>query len=268
MKACESTLDKRQRLRQGIAMTFGFCKAWAIAVGMVLFASVALAQDWQRKAVELYPDLAVAGSPLNKKYRALYQERLRTNPAYFKLPQWPVLLAKESAAQLGVQPATAAAAAPAVAPVSTAGPVASEPPEITAGRKLLITKCGRCHETPNARVEEMTWNRWLWKWRGRAELTDDEYERLAVYAKQVRESPPPAPSTTPDSPEIAAGKKLFQLKCLGCHDVPSPSRVEERTWIKWMAKMRGKARLTDAEYDQLMDYAKRMREAYMLKMAR
>ena len=83
-----------------------------------------------------------------------------------------------------------------------------------------------------------------------------------------RESPPPAPSATPESPEMAAGKKLFQLKCCGCHDVPSPSRVEEGTWTRWMMKMRGKAKLTDAEYDQIMDYARRAREAYMLKMMR
>lgn len=228
----------------------------------MLVAVVVVAQDWQKKAVEQYPDLAVAGSPLGKKYRALYQERLRTNPAYFRLPQWPMLLAKEAAAQVGAQASSQPPAAPAT------DVVVSEPPEITAGRKLLISKCGRCHETPNARVDEMTWNRWVWKWRGRANLTDDECQQLAVYAKHVRESPPPAPSTTPESPEMAAGKKLFQLKCCGCHDVPSPSRVEEGTWTRWMMKMRGKAKLTDAEYDQIMDYARRAREAYMLKMMR
>jgi len=249
-------------------MSFGLRKSWISAVGVMLLVTVALAEDWQRKAVELYPDLAVAGSPLNKKYRALYQERLRTNPGYFRLPQWPVLLARESAAQLAVQAVPQATQGPAASAAPTVDVVASEPPEITAGRKLLISKCGRCHETPNARVDEMTWNRWVWKWRGRAELTDEECQRLAGYAKYVRESPPPAPSTTPESPEMAAGKKLFQLKCCGCHDVPSPSRVEERTWIRWMMKMRGKARLTDAEYDQLMDYARRAREAHMLKTMR
>jgi cytochrome c5 len=246
-------------------MLFRFPKSWVAAVGVMLMVAVALAQDWQKKAVEQYPDLVVAGSPLSKKYRALYHERLRTNPAYFRLPQWPMLLAREAAAQVGAQPSTQTPAAPA-APATDV--VASEPPEITAGRKLLISKCGRCHETPNARVDEMTWNRWVWKWRGRANLTDDECQQLAVYAKHVRESPPPAPSATPESPEMAAGKKLFQLKCCGCHDVPSPSRVEEGTWTRWMMKMRGKAKLTDAEYDQIMDYARRAREAYMLKMMR
>ncbi len=249
-------------------MTSGFRTSWMVALGAVLITSVALAEDWQRKAVELYPDLAVSGSPLNKKYWALYRERVRTNPGYFKIPQWPVMLAKESATQIGAKPATAAAVAPSASASPKTVSADSEPPEITAGRKLLITKCGRCHETPNARVDAMTWNRWVWKWRGRAELTDEECEKLAVYAKHVRESPPPAASATQDPPEVEAGKKLFQLKCLGCHDVPRPARVEERTWIQWMTKMRGKARLTDAEYDQIMDYARRSREAYMLKMAR
>jgi cytochrome c5 len=245
-------------------MSFGFRTSRVVALCVMLFTVAALAQDWQRKAAEMYPDLGVANSPLNKKYRALYQERLRTNPAFFRLPQWPVLLAKEAAAQVGAQTAAQTPAAPVAAPVP-AGP--SEPPAIVAGRKLLVAKCGRCHDTPNARMPEMQWNRAVAKWRTKAELTEDEFRQLLEYGSQLRATPPPS-GTTPESPEMAAGKLLFQTKCCGCHDVPSPSRVEEGTWTRWMLKMRGKAKLTDAEYDQIMDYARRAREAYMLKMLR
>jgi len=232
----------------------------------MLSAVVALAEDWQRKAAELYPDLGVAGSPLNKKYRALYQERIRTNPGFFRLPQWPVLLAREAATQVGAQASSQTPPA-AAAPVAAAD--ASEPPEMVAGRKLLVAKCGRCHETPNARMEEMKWNRAVAKWRTKAELTDDEFRQLLEYANRLRATPPPATGTAAnETPEMAAGRQLFQTKCCGCHDVPSPSRVEEGTWTRWMMKMRGKARLTDAEYEQIMEYARLKREAYMLKMLR
>ena len=245
-------------------MSFRFGISRVVALCVMLSAVPAPAQDWQRKAVEMYPDLGVANSPINKKYHALRMERLRTNPGFFRLPQWPVLLAREAASQVGAQ--TAAQTPPATAaPAATAAP--SEPPELVAGRKLLVAKCGRCHETPNARVEEMKWNRWVAKWRAKAELTDEEFRQLLEYGNRLRATPPPT-GTTPESPEMAAGKELFKVKCCGCHDVPSPSRVEEGTWTRWMVRMRGKAKLTDAEYEQIMDYARRAREAYMLKMLR
>lgn len=244
-------------------MSFGFRMSRVAAVSAMLMAAVALAEDWQRRAVELYPDLGVAGSAISKQYRALYQERLRTNPAFFKLPQWPVLLAREAATKAGTPAATPAASAVAPAPVNPS----QEPPEMVAGRKLLVAKCGRCHEPPNPRVEEMTWNRWVMKWRGKAELTDDQFQQLMEYAHKLRATPPPAAGTgTEETPQMAAGRQLFQTKCCGCHDVPSPSRVEEATWTRWMVKMRGKAKLTDGEYEQIMEYARLKREAYMLKM--
>ena len=244
-------------------MTFGFRLGCSAVLGVMLLASAVRAEDWQRKAVEMYPQLGVSGSEFNKKFWSLYQQRRQTNPAYFSLPQWPVLLARECAGQLGSP--IAAKTPPSAAAASTAG-ASSEPPEMIAGRKLLVAKCGRCHEAPNPRVEEMTWNRWVWKYRGKAQLTDEEYDRLNAYAKRLRESPPPPVAAGPqESPEMAAGRQLFQQKCCGCHDVPSPSRVDPPKWQEWMNKMRGKAHLTDAEFDQIMEYARMKRAAYMEK---
>jgi cytochrome c2 len=245
-------------------MPFGFRHGCGALLCAFLFASAVHAEDWQRKAVELYPQLGVSGSDFNKKFWGLYQQRRQTNPAYFSIPQWPVLLARECEAQLKSQPAKTPSAAVAAASPA-AGASSSEASEMLAGRKLLVAKCGRCHEPPNPRVDEMQWNRWVWKWRGRAQLSDDEYDQLNAYARRLRESPPPspAPGTPQESPEMAAGRQLFQQKCCTCHDVPSPSRVEPTKWEEWMNKMRGKAHLTDAEYEQIMAYAAKKREAYM-----
>ncbi|MBM3889484.1 MAG: hypothetical protein FJ388_10195 [Verrucomicrobia bacterium] len=137
------------------------------------------ADDWQRKAVEMYPQLGISGSPQNAKYWALHKERLRTNPDFFKNPQWPFLLAKESGDLLKIQPVSPPATPPGPPP---------ESPEMAAGKKLYTAKCGRCHDTFYPGVEEMTWNRWIWKWKNRAGLSNDEYDQLMDYARRVRES--------------------------------------------------------------------------------
>lgn len=53
---------------------------------------------------------------------------------------------------------------------------------------LYEAKCGRCHEPFAPGVSEMTWNRWIWKWKDKARLTDEEYDRLMVYARREREA--------------------------------------------------------------------------------
>ncbi len=61
-------------------------------------------QAAQRKAIELYPDLAVAGSPLNKEF----VERVKTyrfeKKEFFAEPDWPVRLAKECSEALAAKP--------------------------------------------------------------------------------------------------------------------------------------------------------------------
>lgn len=49
--------------------------------------------EWKKKAVERYPDLAVAGSPLNLAFAAKYKAYQGTS--YFDSPDWPMRLAKE-----------------------------------------------------------------------------------------------------------------------------------------------------------------------------
>jgi hypothetical protein len=54
--------------------------------------------DWKRKAIEQYPDLAVTGSPLNALFVAKY--KAYQGSSYFDAPDWPMRLAKECAAAI------------------------------------------------------------------------------------------------------------------------------------------------------------------------
>lgn len=60
--------------------------------------------------------------------------------------------------------------------------------EMSPDQKLYVAKCGRCHEAFSPGVSEMTWNRWIWKWKDKARLSDDEYDRLMAYARREREA--------------------------------------------------------------------------------
>ncbi len=57
-------------------------------------------QEWQRKAVNLYPELGVAGSEFNRLFLQRYQELKGTSPQFEDEPSWPVLLAKRCADEL------------------------------------------------------------------------------------------------------------------------------------------------------------------------
>jgi hypothetical protein len=63
------------------------------------------------KAIELYPDSAVEGSELFEAIDAARLDRIETDPAFFQTKNWPVALASEIAAGLGVAPALKTSAA-------------------------------------------------------------------------------------------------------------------------------------------------------------
>lgn len=60
--------------------------------------------DWQRAAVEKYPALGMAGSPLNTMFVARVKLCRSTRPEVFQSPDWPMKLADEVARELGSQP--------------------------------------------------------------------------------------------------------------------------------------------------------------------
>jgi hypothetical protein len=59
----------------------------------------------QRKAVELYPDLGVAGSPLNKEFVDRVKRYQAEKKEFFAEPDWPIRLAKECSEYLKANPA-------------------------------------------------------------------------------------------------------------------------------------------------------------------
>ena len=57
-------------------------------------------EEARGRAVQQYPALGVADSPLNREFRARYYRYRTANPAYFNDKEWPVHLAAESQAAL------------------------------------------------------------------------------------------------------------------------------------------------------------------------
>ena len=51
-------------------------------------------EEWQRKAIRLYPPLGVAGSAFNALFLKHYNELKQSSPSFADEPSWPVLLAK------------------------------------------------------------------------------------------------------------------------------------------------------------------------------
>lgn len=56
------------------------------------FSTVAEAQQ---EALRLYPALGVAGSPFNREFVARHKKYQMDRPDYFRVPGWPVALARE-----------------------------------------------------------------------------------------------------------------------------------------------------------------------------
>ena len=51
-------------------------------------------EEWQQKAIRLYPPLGVAGSEFNALFLKHYKELKESSPSFADEPSWPVLLAK------------------------------------------------------------------------------------------------------------------------------------------------------------------------------
>ena len=51
-------------------------------------------EEWQRKAIRLYPPLGIAGSEFNALFLKHYKELMESSPSFADEPSWPVLLAK------------------------------------------------------------------------------------------------------------------------------------------------------------------------------
>jgi hypothetical protein len=74
--------------------------ATGLALSILLICSVVgtaqtTEKDWQTKAVIEYPDLAVQGSEMNRRYIQKVRSLRQTDPTFFENPRWPYTLAEE-----------------------------------------------------------------------------------------------------------------------------------------------------------------------------
>ncbi|MEP6672490.1 MAG: hypothetical protein ABJF10_25225 [Chthoniobacter sp.] len=57
------------------------------------------------KAMAMFPDYDVAGTPIHQAIQDEIQRQKEINPTYFKNPEWPEQIARACAAVLGIEPA-------------------------------------------------------------------------------------------------------------------------------------------------------------------
>lgn len=56
------------------------------------------------------------------------------------------------------------------------------------------------------------------------------------------------------SAEIAAGKKLYETRCISCHALKDPLATSKKKWIKILPKMVRKAKLKENETNLIQSY--------------
>ena len=62
--------------------------------------------------------------------------------------------------------------------------------EISAARKLYVTKCARCHKFYDpAEYDEKEWHRWMTKMSRKAHLKPDQEQLLSRYLQTFRSAP-------------------------------------------------------------------------------
>lgn len=70
-----------------------------------------------------------------------------------------------------------------------------------------------------------------------------------------------SPATAAEPPSNQSpGKKLYETKCIRCHEHHDITVYEDMTWKRLLFKMKNKARLDDEEYGDLSDYLKEVRK--------
>ncbi|WP_326981398.1 cytochrome C [Chryseobacterium sp. MYb264] len=56
------------------------------------------------------------------------------------------------------------------------------------------------------------------------------------------------------SEQIVQGKTIFENSCNKCHKLPDPAKHDDQGWIKTLARMAPKAKLTDDQHQMVYDY--------------
>ncbi|MFM9987511.1 cytochrome c [Flavobacterium sp.] len=56
------------------------------------------------------------------------------------------------------------------------------------------------------------------------------------------------------TPELAAGRTLYENNCAKCHKLYSPTNFSEQDWKPILVRMQKKARLDDAQMVEISNY--------------
>jgi cytochrome c5 len=56
------------------------------------------------------------------------------------------------------------------------------------------------------------------------------------------------------TPELAAGKSMYENNCAKCHKLFSPTKFSEQDWKPVLVRMQKKAKLDDAQMAQISNY--------------
>ncbi len=71
-------------------------------------------------------------------------------------------------------------------------------------------------------------------------------------APQARWAAQRWPGVTPDA--LEQNRSLYIAKCSGCHTLRLPSVYSEERWPQILDKMQSRAKITDAEKQQILEY--------------
>jgi len=126
------------------------------------------------------------------------------------------------------------------------------------GAELARDKCLNCHEADlivSQRLSRQGWTREVEKMiRWGAVATEAEKEALIDYfAAHFK----PRSAASPQAAGDDQGKKIFEEKCLLCHeaDLTEQQRLSRQGWTREVEKMiRWGAAVSDAEKEPLIDY--------------
>lgn len=99
--------------------------------------------EWKQEAIQKYPDLARAGTPMNKRYASEYHGLRKHTPEYFNLPDWPLLLAHKVYGAIHSKPVSAKIAVQAIATAAPAVARATLPPSPPAVQLVSINDVKR-----------------------------------------------------------------------------------------------------------------------------
>lgn len=56
------------------------------------------------------------------------------------------------------------------------------------------------------------------------------------------------------TPELLAGRKLYENNCAKCHKLFSPTKLSQEDWKPVLVRMQKKARLEDAQMVEISNY--------------